>query len=157
MMKVLPRLLVPTLILVATLGVAPAVLAQVDVGKWVKDSSRSSPRMTMIVETCCGSKGRRITYRIPSGHTTMVLTVESPFDGTDTPVLLNGKPTSETMAFNRMDDLDTFTFVKRNGKLFGTAQSTLSPDRKTLTVEYDMEAPTTVQPVGKHTEVWIKQ
>jgi hypothetical protein len=145
------RLLVALLVL---LGGVPTLSAQIGVGTWVKDSST----LTMKVEPCCGSNGRRLTYTIPMSNTaTVLMTVDSPFDGTEVPVLIGGKPSGETMAIKWVDDHHTFTVLKMNGKPFGTSKATLSADRKTLTVENDMSASVGGQQAGKSTEVWVKQ
>lgn len=108
----------------------------------------------MTVEACCNG-GRRLTYRL--GNSGQVMVVESPFDGGEVPVLLNGKPSGETMAIKRLDDHHTFTIVKMNGKEFGTSKATLSADGKTITVENDFTASVGGNPVGKHTERWLRK
>ena len=96
-----------------------------------------------------------MTYQLgESGH---VMIVESPFDGQEVPVLLDGKPSGETMAIKRLDDHHTFTVVKMNGKEFGTSKATLSSDGKKITVENDFAASVGGNPAGKHTEVWVKK
>jgi hypothetical protein len=149
----LPKLAVPVVSLALSLGGAPILAAQIGVGTWAKDSGS----ITMTVETCCGPKGRRLTYRFAMGGGKTLMTVDSPFDGSEAPVLINGKPSGETMAIKWLDDHHTFTVLKMNGKPFGTSKATLSPDRKKLTVENDVSAAAGGQQVGKSTEVWTKQ
>ena len=63
---------------------ASSLRAQIGVGTWVRQSDASADGgLTMIVEACCNG-GRRLTYHVGD----MVLTVESPMDGTDVPVLV---------------------------------------------------------------------
>ena len=81
--------------------------------------------MTMTVEACCRG-GRKLTYRINMKGTNSIMTVESPFDGTAVPVLVDGKPSAETMAIKRVDDHHTTTVVKVSGQPYGTSKSTLS-------------------------------
>jgi len=83
--------------------------------------------------------------------------VESPFDGREVPVLLDGKPSGETMAIKRLDDHHTVTVVKMNGKEFGRSKATLSPDGKTITVENEFIASLGGNPAGKRTEVWVRK
>jgi hypothetical protein len=132
---------------------APNVVhAQVGVGTWVRQNPDPTVgSMTMTVEACCGG-GRKLTYRFSVNGTSQVLTVESPFDGTEVPVLLNGKPSGETMAITLVDSRHTSTNLKMNGQPFGTSKATLSADGKTLTVVNEMKAAS-----GPQTEIWKKQ
>jgi hypothetical protein len=144
---------------IAILALAPArsLHAQVGIGTWVKQDSTARPGgLTMKVEACCHG-GRRLTYSILIDTTSSLLTVESPFDGTEVPVLLNGKPTGETMAIKRVDDHHVSTVLKMNGKFFGTSTATLSADGRTLTVLNDVTAVAGGQTVGKRTEIWVRK
>jgi hypothetical protein len=135
-------------------AVSPAN-AQVGVGTWAKQGAQVPGQlMTMTVEACCGS-GRRLIYRITGVDA--VLTVESPFDGSEVPVLLGGKPSGETMAIKQTDGRHWTTVLKMNGQLFGTSKATLSADERTLTVENDMTATAGATPAGKSTETWVKK
>jgi hypothetical protein len=141
----------------AALGAALSANAQTGVGTWVRQPTPSTPgTMTMIVEPCCNG-GRRLIYRFLIEKKETVLTVESGFDGKETPVLIDGKPTGETMAIKLVDDHHTSTVVKMNGTFFGTSNATLSPDGKTLTVLNDYSSSVGGNPVGKFTEVWLKK
>jgi len=108
----------------------------------------------MTVELCCRT-GRRLIYRIPGIDG--VLTVESPFDGSEVPVLLGGKPSGETMAIKQTDDRHWTTILKMNGQLFGTSNGTLSADGRTITVENDFATTVGGNPAGKSTETWVKK
>jgi hypothetical protein len=128
-----------------------------EIGSWVRqDTTSKAGSLTMDVEACCHG-GRRLTYHVPMGQTTAALTIESPFDGTEVPVLMNGKPTGETMAITRVDARHASTVVKMNGNPFGTSEATLSADGKTLTVLNDFSATVGSQQQGKHTEIWVKK
>jgi hypothetical protein len=141
--------------LLMALVIATSVQAQVEVGTWLRQSEEAGrPAMTMTVERCCGS-GRRIVYRIEGMST--VMTVESRFDGSEAPVLVDGKPSGETMAIKRLDDRHTSTVLKMNGKEFGTSKAALSPDGKMITVENDFAATGGGHKAGKHTEVWVRK
>jgi hypothetical protein len=136
-------------------GFATPAGAQAALGTWVRRPDSTAPQgMTMTVEMCCGS-GRRITYHVPPKD--MILTVESKLDGRDAPVLLGGKPSGETMAITRLDDRHYSAVLKMNGKVFGTSKGAISVDGKTLTVENDFTAGMGGNPVGKHTETWVKK
>lgn len=152
MTNALVRSLVSAAALVGALGTAHA---QVGVGTWVRQVGPATPgQITMLVEPCCNG-GRRLTYRLVDLGQTMV--VESPFDGREVPVLLDGKPSGETMAITLVDPRHTVTIVKMNGKPFGISKSSLSADGKTLTVENDYSASVGGNPIGKYTEVWVRK
>jgi hypothetical protein len=146
--------------LVSTLGLPSAVRAQLGVGTWERQSDKGSKGlvgyMTMTVEQCCKG-GYRVTYHITINDTKSVMKVESPFDGTEVPVLVDGKPSGETMAIKRVDDRHSTTVIKMNGQPFGTSKSTLSADGKTLTAINEIVQTGGVQPKDTQTEVWIKK
>ena len=144
-------------IAVLTLGSARPLHAQLEIGTWVRQATDSMPAMTMRIETCCNG-GRRLTYHVPlSGSTQTVLTVETRLDGRDAEVLMDGRPSGETMAISRLDAHHATTLLRMNGNLFGTANATLSADGRTLTVTNDYSSSAGGQPVGKYTEVWVRQ
>lgn len=139
------------------LGSTRPLHAQLGVGTWVRQGRATMPgSMTMTVEACCHG-GRRLIYHIDIQGTKSVLTVDSPFDGTDVPVLMNGQPSGETMAIKRLDDHQLFTIVRMNGRPFGTSKATLSADGRTLTVLNDYSSTAGGNAAGKFTEVWVRQ
>ena len=83
--------------------------------------------------------------------------VESAFDGREVPVLLDGKPSGETMAITLVDSRHTSTIVKMDGKPFGISKCTISLDGNTLTVENDYSTSVGGNPVGKFTETWVRK
>src|SRR5689334_17082080 len=98
-------------------GAASSVNAQVGVGTWVRQGAVAQGQLiTMTVEACCG-RGRRLIYRIPGVD--VLMTVESPFNGQEVPVLLGGKPSGETMAITQTDNRHWTTVLKMNGQPFG--------------------------------------
>ena len=141
-------------IVLLALGAARPLHAQLGIGTWVRQDSSSSSGITMDVAACCHG-GYRLTYHFQGSATAM--TVESPFDGTEVPVLINGQPSGETMAITRVDTYHTSTVVKMNGQPFGTSRSTLSADGKTLTVVNEFATAAGGQAAGKHTEVWVRK
>ena len=108
----------------------------------------------MTIEACCNG-GRRLVYHLVDLKT--VMTIESRLDGSEAPVLVDGKPSAETMAINRVDDHHSITVVKMNGKPFGTSSATLSADGKTITVANDFSASVGGHPAGKFTETWVRK
>jgi hypothetical protein len=142
--------------LLGALGPARSLHAQVGVGTWVRKTTTSMPAMTMTVEACCHG-GRRLSYHFDINGTETILLIESPFDGSEAPVLINGKPSGETMAITRVDDHHLATVVKLNGKPFGTSNATLSPDGKVLTVLNEYSSSVGGNTAGKVTEIWVRQ
>ena len=143
-------------LIVLALGSASAVRAQLGIGTWVKQAGGpAGGDLTMTVEPCCNG-GVRLVYRLV-GQSDVLMTIDSPMDGSDVPVMAGGKPTGETMGIKRLDDQHTFTVLKMNGQAFGTAKSTLSADGKTLTVEDEFTTPAGGQTVGKQTETWLRK
>ncbi|HKW12699.1 MAG TPA: hypothetical protein VJO33_20090 [Gemmatimonadaceae bacterium] len=144
-------------VVVAAFGAARSAIAQTGIGTWVRQPTPSMPgTMTMTVQACCNG-GRRLIYHFLIEKKETVLTVESGFDGKEAPVLIDGKPSGETMAIKLVDDHHTSTVLKMNGTFFGTSNATLSPDGKTLTVLNDFSSSVGGNPAGKSTEVWMRK
>lgn len=158
MTRVYLRTIVCAVAILWALSSASPTHAQVGIGTWVRTAGPQTPgKITMTVEACCNG-GRRLIWRfsIPDQPVQTML-VESPFDGREVPVLLNGKPSGETMAIKIVDARHTSCVVKMNGKPFGTSKSTISADGGTLTVENDFSASVGGNPAGKHTETWVRK
>ena len=143
-------------VVILALGSARALHAQLEIGTWVRQPTASMPSMTMSIAACCNG-GRRLTYHVDINGTETLLIVETKLDGSEAPVMMNGKPSGETMAITRVDAHHASTVLKMNGKPFGTSAATLSADGRTLTVLNDFSSSVGGQQVGKYTEVWVKQ
>ena len=140
--------------ILAIMWAAP-LYAQLEVGTWVRTPTKTVPdSMTMKIEVCCGG-GRRLSYSLAKEAILMV--VETKLDGSEAPVLINGKPSGETMAIKRVDAHHAHTILRMNGKEFATSDATLSADGKTLSVINDCASTAGCMPVGKSTETWVKQ
>jgi hypothetical protein len=116
--------------------------AQLGVGTtWVR-TDESGKGITLTVEACCNG-GLRLIYHVPitGGQPAMVLTVDSPMNGTEAPALVAGKPSGETMAVKKLDDHHYSAVVKMGGQPFATFNGTVSADGKTMTVETVTETP----------------
>jgi hypothetical protein len=109
------RSLVCSVALLTALAPSSPLHAQLGVGTWVRKVPDSMPAMTMKVEACCNG-GRRLSYHFDINGTETVLTLESPFDGSEADVLIAGKPSGETMAITRVDDHHMSNILKLNGK-----------------------------------------
>jgi hypothetical protein len=128
--------------------------AQFSGGTWVQTAPMKG--FTMTVEECCNG-GRRLIFHVASGQKMQTMTVESRFDGSDTPVLIDGKPGGETMALKRVNERLTTTVFKRNGKVFRTSTTTESADRRTLTVENEFIDTVDGRRTGKMTETYVRK
>ena len=132
---------------------APAAAADSPIGTWVK-KGESKLAMTLIIEEWSPGKAK-LTWRMPDIK--MVMTIVSTMDGSPAPLLVNGKPSGQSMSIKLVDKRHAVTTVKMNGKPFGTSKSTFSEDFKTMTVEQDYSEPVGGNPAGKSTEVWIRK
>jgi len=150
------RSLACSLAVLGALVPARSLHAQIGVGTWVRKATDSLSTMTMEVEACCNG-GRRLTYHIGMKGTETLMTVASPFDGSDAEVLVAGKPSGETMAITRVDDHHVSSVEKLNGKPFATSKGTLSADGKVLTVVNEVASSAGGQAVGKSTETWVRK
>ena len=137
-------------------GAAPAGAADSPVGTWVKKADAGKPAMTLTIDSWGRGKAK-LTYDIKIKDTSMVLTIVSALDGSEAPVLMNGKPSGETMAIKLIDKLHSSTVVKMDGKPFGTSKGTFAPDYSTLTVENDFASAVAGNTPGKSTETWTRK
>jgi hypothetical protein len=105
----------------SSVGWAGQAHAQLGVGTWVRTDARANG-LTMTVETCCNG-GFRLIYYVPGvpGQPPVTMTIDSPLDGTEVPVLVGGKPSGETMAVERVDERHYSAVVNMGAKLFGTS------------------------------------
>jgi hypothetical protein len=144
------------LVFTALLAGAPAAeAADSPIGTYLKKSEPGKAAMTMTIDQWAPGKAK-LTYHIKDPP--IVLTIVSALDGSESPVLMNGKPSGETMAIKLIDKLHSSTVVKMDGKPFGTSRGTFSPDFKTLTVENDFSGTAGgATPVGRSTEIWIRK
>ena len=128
--------------------------AQYSVGTWVQSAPMKG--LTMAVQECCNG-GRRLTFHLTLGQQQQTFTVESRFDGSDVPVLVDGKPNGETMALKRDSDLRTTTVFKRSGKVYRRSTAVESADRKTLTVDNEFIDPADGRATGKMVETYARK
>jgi hypothetical protein len=130
--------------------------ADSELGTWIRTDAGSAKGMIMKIETS-GLKGRKLTYSLPAQGQTIQMICDSPMDGSDTRVLMNGKPSGETMAIKRIDDHHMSSVMKVNGQIFGTSKGTFSADFTSLTVEDDFTSTGGGNAVGKVTETWVRK
>jgi|KBSMisStaDraftv2_1062788.scaffolds.fasta_scaffold418482_1 hypothetical protein len=154
MKRSLTVLMVMVTALLLLVGESPVAAADSPVGSWVKKAEAGKPVMTLDIEEWSPGKAK-LTWHIAQAN--MVLTIVLPLDGTSAPLLINGKPSGETMSTKLVDKLHTTTIVKMNGKPFGTSKATFSADYKTMTVENEYSESMGGNQAGKTTEVWRRK
>jgi hypothetical protein len=140
--------------LFSLMGASPATAADSPIGTWVKKAEAGKAVMTLTIEEW-GPGKVKLTWRI--SEVNMVLTLVATPDGSYAPLLVNGKPSGETMSIKMVDKRHATGTVKLNGKPFGTSKSTFSEDFKTMTVENDFSETAGGHSAGKSTEVWIRK
>ena len=151
MMTVRPVAPFSAAVLLSLVSARPAH-AQLEIGTWVRKPVAGTPEIRIKIEACCGG-GRRLTYLVTTGATKTTLSLDTKLDGAEVPVVVDGKPTAETMIIKRVDAHHATNILKMNGKLFASSTATLSADGKTLTVVTD----NTGGPMGKQTDIYVKQ
>jgi len=138
---------------VLALAMASEARAQVAVGTWVM---RESPQISMVVDQM--GSGFSIKYHLVGiDGKPVTMTLQTPLDGSETPFLINGKPTGQTYAGKRVDSRHTTGVLKMNGKPLGTSKAELSADGKTITVENDNTVASGGTPAGKRIEHWDRR
>jgi hypothetical protein len=100
--------------------------------------------------------GWKLPYKVvgPVASGTIVSTVLTQLDGKDVPVLVEGKPSGQTMGIKKIDSRHTVGVVKFQGKEMGISKSEISPDGKVFRIETDY-APS--NPIGKEVQYWDRQ
>src|SRR5262245_13821997 len=152
------RSMTALMVMVASLSslmvATPAAAATSPIGTWVRKAEAGKPAMTLDIEEWSRGKAK-LTWHVPQAN--MVLTIVSTLDGSFAPLLINGKPSGETMAITMLDRRHAAGVVKMNGKPFGTSKSTFSDDFKTMTVENDFTESMGGNGAGKSTEIWTRK
>lgn len=143
-------------IAVCLVALVAGAQAQIAPGTWIKRGSK--PGLIMIVESV--GAGLKLTYRMNGADGKPmkqgVMTIVTMLDGKEAAVLVDGKPSGETMAIKRIDASHTFTVIKMQGKEFGTSKLEVSGDGKTLEVE-NHTAASAGQPAAVAMEYWDRQ
>ena len=127
-------------------------------GTWVAREPPQGGHLTMTVEEV-GTRWK-LTYKVvsPDAPGSYVSTVLTPLDGKDVPVLVNGKPSGQTMGIRKIDSRHTVTVLKSQGKKTGISKAEISPDGKELKIESDHYAVSnTTGLVRKQIQYWDRQ
>jgi hypothetical protein len=146
------------MVLVVSIALAAlAWAADSPVGTWVRQPSaedKGMPQMTMTIDKW-RDDGARLAYHMIGGERT--ITISSALDGSEAPIVVDGKPSGQTMSIKRVDDLHATSVQKVGGKTVGTSRVTFSPDFTRLTIESDYTAPGPGHGPGKSTELWLRK
>jgi hypothetical protein len=137
------------------LGWAGQAHAQLAVGTtWLRTDPQGKG-IVLSIEACCNG-GLRLIWQIPpmGGQPATTMTVDSPMNGTEAPMLVAGKPSGQTMAIKRVDDHHYSAIVKMNGQPFGTSNGTVSADNRTMTVDSAFGVGSQAQ---KIIETWVRK
>lgn len=126
-------------------------------GTWVLREPTQEGRPTMTAEEV--GSGWKLIYMVAAPDTTGILysTVLTQLDGKDVPVLVEGKPSGQTMGIKKIESRHTVTVVKFHGKEMAILKSEISPDGKVLKVETDYADPNPTGLVGKQIQYWDRQ
>jgi len=100
--------------------------------------------------------GWKLTYNVVglAAPGSTVSTVLTPLNGNDVPVLVNGKPSGQTMGIRRIDSRHTVTVLKFQGVETGISKAELSPNGKVLKIETDYADS---NPIRNEIQYWDKQ
>jgi len=143
-------------VVVCFLSLSPLVQADsLPIGTWVKRAPSPGAALTMTVEQV--GNGRKLTYKYGPDAPGMVMVVLTQLDGKDVPILVDGKPTDQTMGIRMIDSRHTFTVLKLQGKETGIAKSEVSANGKVLKVEIMMATPGVKEEGAKVVEYWDKK
>ncbi len=123
-------------------------------GAWVLREPPQGGRLIMTVEEV--GIGWNLTYKVdgPDAPVSTVSTVLTPLDGKDVPLLVNGKPSGQTMGIKKVDNHHTVTILRFRGKETGISKAEISPDGKVLKIETDYAD---WNPIGKEIQYWDRQ
>ena len=123
-------------------------------GAWVLRVPPQGGRLIMTVEEV--DAGWNLTYQVvgPDAPASTVSTVQTPLNGKEVPLLVNGRPSGQTMGIKRIDPHRTVTVLRFKGKETGVSKAEISPDGKVLKIETDYVSS---NPIGKEVQYWDRQ
>ena len=125
-------------------------------GTWVQREPQQEGRLMMTIEEV--GTGWKVTYKIAGQALgSPVSTVLTPLDGKDVPLLIDGKPSGQTMGIKKIDSRHTVTVLKFQGKEAGISKAEISPEGKVLKVENDYADSNPTGLEGKQIQYWDKK
>jgi hypothetical protein len=101
----------------------------------------------------------KLTHKVigPTAPASTVSTILTPLNGKEVPVLVNGKPSGQTMRIQKIDSHHTVTVMMFHGRERSVSKSEISPDGKVLTVETEYPTSNPIGLAGKQIERWNRQ
>ena len=135
------------LFLLAIIATAQADMGLLGTGTWVQRDG------VLVLTVEPAGADRKLTYRTRGPDGKFVkgeLTHVTTGDGKDAPMLIDGKPTGQSMAIRKVGVNQTHTVLKLNGKECGISKSEVSADGKVLKSETEYTNPA-CGAVGKKT------
>ncbi len=123
-------------------------------GTWVLRENQPGGHLTMKIEET--NSGWKMTYKVvgPGAPGTSDTTIFTPLDGKDVPVLIDGKPSKQTMSISKVDGHHTVNVIKFSGKEIGVSKAELSADGNQIKVETDYAESNPGAPAGKQIQFW---
>lgn len=139
-------------LVVCIAGLLPVVRAEnLPLGTWVRRPNPDGVSATMVIEAA--GAGRKVTIKMSAAGGTSTMIVTTQLDGKDAPVLVDGKPSGQTMALRAVDDHHNINVIKMNGRPMSTQKSEVSADGKVIKAETIATVPGTSNGV----EYWDKK
>jgi hypothetical protein len=126
-------------------------------GTWILREAEPGGQLTMKLEEV--STGWKVTSKVvgsgaAGASDTYIMT---PLDGKDVPVLIDGKPSGQTMGITKIDSHHTVNVIKFKGKEIGVSKAELSTNGKVIKVETDYSDSNPGAPAGKQIQYWDRQ
>lgn len=145
------------LLLVLCLGSPVCAENSAWTGIWVLRENQPGGLLTMKIEEM--TSGWKITYKVvgPGAPGASDTTIVTSLDGTDMPVLIDGKPSKQTMGISRVDGRHTVNIIKFGGKEIGISKAELSADGNLIRVETDYPESNPGAPAGKQIQFWDRK
>ena len=127
------------------------------IGTWILREAEPGGQLTLNVEEA--GSGWKLTYKVigPGAPGASNTTIVTPLDGTDVPVLIDNKPSSQTMGITKIDDHHTVNIIKAKGKEIGVSKSELSSNGKMIRVEIDYPDSNPGAPASKQIQFWDRK
>jgi hypothetical protein len=126
-------------------------------GTWILREAEPGGQLTMKLEEV--STGWKVTSKVvgsgaAGASDTYIMT---PLDGKDVPVLIDGKPSGQTMGITKIDSHHTVNVIKFKGKEIGVSKAELSTNGKVIKVETDYSDSNPGAPAGKQIQYWDRR
>ena len=142
------------LFVLAITSAAHADMGVLGVGTWVQRNG------VLVLTVEQAGAARKLTYRTrgPDGKFMKgELTLVTMGDGKDSPMLVDGKPTGQSLAIRKVDANHTHTVMKLNGKDCGTSRSEISADGKVMKSEDEYTNPACGMVGKKPVNMWDRK